>query len=112
MGLPNGEGYTSFSKVSHVGDTLFTSELENNLKWYMDWGLLQIGAWSDVSRPSSGAFGAPTVIIMTTLTGGWFLTAQLVLRLRWSLNTATAISKSMLQIKPLGGMSFNTTLCV
>ena len=57
MGLPNCEGYTSFSKVSHVGDTLFTSELENNLKWYMDWGLLQIGSWTDVNIPTSGAFG-------------------------------------------------------
>lgn len=51
------EPYTTFSKVSNIGDTLFTSELESNLKWYMDWGLLGIGGWSDVTKPTSGAFG-------------------------------------------------------
>jgi hypothetical protein len=49
--------YTSFSKVSHIGDSLFTSELESNLKWYMDWAMLGIGGWSDIAIPTSGAFG-------------------------------------------------------
>ena len=49
--------YTSFHKVSHIGESLFTSELESNLKWYMDWGLLNIGGWTDVNRPTSGAWG-------------------------------------------------------
>ena len=51
------EPYTTFSKVSNVGDTLFTSELESNLKWYMDWGLLGIGAWTDIDKPTSGVYG-------------------------------------------------------
>jgi len=52
-----GDPYTSFSKVSHIGDTLFTSEIESNLKWYMDWGLAGIGGWTDIDKPTSGAFG-------------------------------------------------------
>ena len=51
------ESYTSFSKISHIGENLFTSELETNLKWYMDWGLLGIGGWNDVNKPTSGAYG-------------------------------------------------------
>jgi len=51
------EPYAKFSKVSHIGDTLLTSELETNLKWYLDWSMLNIGGWSDVSIPTSGAYG-------------------------------------------------------
>ena len=49
--------YTTFSKVSNVGDSLLNSELENNLKWYLDWGLLGIGGWSNISIPTAGAYG-------------------------------------------------------
>jgi hypothetical protein len=49
--------YTKFNKVSHIGNTLLSSEIENNLKWFLDWGFLGIGAWSNVTMPTSGAFG-------------------------------------------------------
>lgn len=48
---------TIFGGVDSIGNTLFTSELEIGLKSYMDWAFLKIGAWSDVSIPTSGAFG-------------------------------------------------------
>ena len=33
---------TRLSKISHIGETLLTSELENGLKMYLDWGLLVV----------------------------------------------------------------------
>jgi hypothetical protein len=49
--------YTSFNKVEHIGQTLLSSELENNLKWYLDYGLLGIGGWSNVNIPEAGPYG-------------------------------------------------------
>lgn len=43
--------------VSHIGETLLMSQLETNLKTYLDWGLLEIGSFSNVSIPTSGAYG-------------------------------------------------------
>ena len=34
---------TTFQNVSHVGNTLLNSELESNLKSFLDWGMLGIG---------------------------------------------------------------------
>jgi hypothetical protein len=49
--------YTKFQKVTEVGNSLLNSELESNLKWYIDWGMLGIGGWTDVTIPTSGAWG-------------------------------------------------------
>jgi hypothetical protein len=44
--------------VFHLGNTTLMEELESNLKVWLDWGLLRIGGWFDVNRPSTpGAFG-------------------------------------------------------
>lgn len=51
------EPYTTFNKVDHIGETLLSSEIENNLKWYLDFGFLGIGGWSDVKIPQPGPFG-------------------------------------------------------
>ena len=51
------EHYTKFNKVSHIGNTLLSSEIENNMKWFLDWAFLGIGGWSNVTMPTSGAFG-------------------------------------------------------
>tara|TARA_Y100000296_G_C5178980_1_gene262094 strand:+ start:1196 stop:2158 length:963 start_codon:yes stop_codon:yes gene_type:complete len=51
------EPYTKFNKVSNIGDTLLSSEIENNLKWFLDWSLLGIGGWSNVTIPTAGTFG-------------------------------------------------------
>jgi hypothetical protein len=47
----------TFSKVSNIGDTLLTSELEANLKSYLDWAFLEVGGWFNVEIPTSGAWG-------------------------------------------------------
>ena len=51
------EPYTKFNKVSHIGNTLLSSEIENNMKWFLDWAFLGIGGGSNVTMPTSGAFG-------------------------------------------------------
>jgi len=50
--------YTRLNKhVTELGQTLLTSQLESNLKTYWDWGLLEVGGFSNVSIPTSGAYG-------------------------------------------------------
>ena len=49
--------YTTFSKVSNIGDSLLSAEIENNLKWYLDWAFLGIGGWSNIEIPTSGTWG-------------------------------------------------------
>ena len=48
---------TTFHQVSNVGNTLLNSELEGNLKAFLDWGMLGIGGWFNVTIPTSGAWG-------------------------------------------------------
>ena len=48
---------TTFNHVAQVGNTLLNSELESNLKSYLDWGMLGIGGWFNVEIPTSGAWG-------------------------------------------------------
>ena len=48
---------TTFANVSQIGQTLLTSELEANLKGFLDWAFLGIGGWFDVNIPTSGAWG-------------------------------------------------------
>lgn len=50
--------YTRLNKhVTQAGDTLLTSQLESNIKTYLDWGLLEIGGFFNVSDASSGIYG-------------------------------------------------------
>lgn len=43
--------------VTNIGTSLLTSQIETNLKSYLDWGLLGVGSFSNVDIPTSGAFG-------------------------------------------------------
>ena len=48
---------TTFQSVDQIGKTLLNSEIEANLKGFMDWAFLGIGGWFDVTIPTSGAYG-------------------------------------------------------
>lgn len=48
---------TRFNKVDHIGSTLLNNQLETNLKSYVEWGLLNIGAWSNAPIYTTGAYG-------------------------------------------------------
>jgi hypothetical protein len=49
--------YTQLKGVGQVGETMFMSTLENNLKTFFDWGMLGIGGWYDINAPATGAWG-------------------------------------------------------
>lgn len=50
--------------VFHLGNTTLMNELESNLKMWLDWGLLRIGGWFDVNRPSTpGGFGGDFAVL-------------------------------------------------
>ena len=55
--MPNSDYTKLNAQVSQIGNTLLMSQLETNLKSYLDWGLIGIGAFSNVSIPTSGAYG-------------------------------------------------------
>jgi len=40
--------YSTFKGVSNYGDTQLLSEIESNLKQYLDWSFLSLGAWTDI----------------------------------------------------------------
>lgn len=46
--------YTHFKHITHIGDTDFITQIEYNLKHWLDWCLLGIGAWVDVNIPQTG----------------------------------------------------------
>lgn len=50
--------YTLLKGITSIGDSLLMTELERNVKAFLDWGLLNsAGAWTDVLIPSSGIDG-------------------------------------------------------
>lgn len=52
------EDYKRFTNfVQHVGETQLTSQIESNLKSFFDWGLLEIGAFTNVTSATSGVYG-------------------------------------------------------
>lgn len=53
----NCELNSKFVKVNHVGENLLINQLENSLKGYLDWGLLSIGGWTNITNSTPGAFG-------------------------------------------------------
>lgn len=44
----------TFSNVSNIGDISLINQLEDNLKSFFDWGLLNIGAFVNINAPTSG----------------------------------------------------------
>ena len=49
--------YTSLKGVSNIGDSLLNDMLTNNLADFFSWGLLGIGSFFNITRPSSGVYG-------------------------------------------------------
>jgi len=46
-----------FIKVAHVGENLLINQMESTLKTYLDWGLLSVGGWTNITTPTSGTYG-------------------------------------------------------
>lgn len=48
------EDYTKFNNVSSLGQNFLIEQLEDNIKSFLDWGLLNIGAFVNISAPITG----------------------------------------------------------
>jgi hypothetical protein len=55
-----------FSGIKHIGDHLFLSQIENNIKGFLDWGFLNIGGFINVSRPDKNIHGNPLAKLKPT----------------------------------------------
>jgi len=49
---------TTFKGVSNIGEDFLLNILESNLKMYLDWSFLNIGAWFDVNYNDQTIFGS------------------------------------------------------
>lgn len=49
--------YTKLKHLNNIKDTDLLTEIETNLKYYLDWALLAAGGWSDVEIPQTGIQG-------------------------------------------------------
>lgn len=59
-------GNEKFSGVTGVGQHLLMSQIENNVKSFLDWGFLHIGAFINVSRAQSNIYGNPPSLLKPT----------------------------------------------
>jgi hypothetical protein len=48
--------YAKFKNITKYSDTQVLSELENNLKYYLDWAFLTIGAWTDINIGTTSGY--------------------------------------------------------
>lgn len=55
-----------FSGVSTIGEHLLMSQVENNIKSFLDWGFLNIGAFINVNRPDQNIYGNPLAVLKPT----------------------------------------------
>lgn len=49
--------HTKFKGVSQFGSIELTSQMEINLKTFLDWGMLEIGGFVNATIPTSGVYG-------------------------------------------------------
>lgn len=57
------EHYTQFRAANHFNEPLLINQLEQNLKSWVDWSLLKIGAWENVTTGTSGTYGGSFSIL-------------------------------------------------
>ncbi len=67
--------YTKFLRFTDIKDTLLMSELENNLKMFYDWALLNVHGWQDVVVPTEGVYGGDLHLLKPVLSSSSSTTA-------------------------------------
>lgn len=55
-----------FSGITNIGEHLLMSQIENNMKSFLDWGFLNIGAFINVEKPNQNIYGNPLAILKPT----------------------------------------------
>lgn len=64
--MPYPYGNEKFSGVNSVGEHLLMSQIENNVKSFLDWGFLNIGGFINVARVQSNIYGNPPSLLKPT----------------------------------------------
>lgn len=59
-------GNEKFSGVDNIGQHLLMSQIENNIKSFLDWGFLNIGGFINVSRPDKNIYNNPLALLKPT----------------------------------------------
>lgn len=49
--------FTKFKGVNNIGDSTLTEVIKTNMRYWLDWAFLDIGAYFNVEIPQSGAYG-------------------------------------------------------
>lgn len=55
-----------FSGVTNISTHLFMSQIETNIKGFLDWGFLHIGGFINVERPDQNIYGNPLAKLKPT----------------------------------------------
>lgn len=64
--MPQIYGNEKFSGVNSVGEHLLMSQIENNIKSFLDWGFLHIGGFINVYRSQPNIYGNPASKVKPT----------------------------------------------
>ena len=59
-------GNEKFSGVTSVGERLMLSQIENNIKSFLEWGFLHIGGFINVEKPNFNIYGNPLAKLKPT----------------------------------------------
>src|SRR3990172_8402618 len=51
------EPYLRFNGVTEIGDSIATEQLKGNLKTWLDWAFLEVGAFTNIIVPTTGQYG-------------------------------------------------------
>ena len=62
MGFCQNQSFTTFKNANDFGDVGLITQTENNIKYWLDWAFLQIGAWTDITTAQTGDVNAAMMI--------------------------------------------------
>jgi len=66
------EDYLKFKGITNIGNVLLMNELENNLKSFFDWAMLQgVGAWQDVDMSVSDVYTGDFSVLRAVKDGSY-----------------------------------------
>lgn len=110
--IPYNYGNEKFSGVSSVGEHLLMSQIENNMKSFLDWGFLHIGGFINVARSQSNIYSNPISKLKPTEDPN-YSTGQIwqTMRKDWVWETGIEYHKNEEVISPINitGIYINNT---
>ena len=62
MGFCQNQSFTTFKNANDFGDVGLITQTENNMKYWLDWAFLQIGAWTDITSAQTSDVKSSSMI--------------------------------------------------